>query len=125
MAQVVGIGGVFFKSRDPQALAEWYGKTLGLKIESWGGVVLPLRDPKHAPKGAGQVWSPFRQDTDYFAPSGREYMINFEVDDLDAMLTRLIEKGVTILGRDDNDQSGKFAWFLDPEGTKIELWQPK
>lgn len=125
MTRVVGIGGVFLKSRDSETLAKWYGETLGLKIEPWGGVCFPLRERKDAPKGAMQVWSLFRQDTDYFAPSTREVMVNFEVDDLDAMLARLTEKGVTILGRDDSDPNGSFAWFLDPEGTKVELWQPK
>jgi predicted enzyme related to lactoylglutathione lyase len=124
MGRVVGIGGVFFKSKDPKALAAWYRDVLGLEIAEWGGAVLPLRDRAAAPKGAVQVWSPFKHDTDYFAPSTREYMVNFEVDDLDAMCARLKVKGVAILKRDDSDPSGRFAWIVDPEGTKIELWQP-
>ncbi len=126
MGHVVGIGGVFFKSKDPKALAAWYRDVLGLEIADWGGAILPLRDRAAAPKGAVQVWSPFKQDTDYFAPSSREFMINFEVDNLDAILARAKEKGVAILKRDDDsDPSGSFAWLLDPDGTKIELWQPK
>jgi catechol 2,3-dioxygenase-like lactoylglutathione lyase family enzyme len=124
MGRVVGIGGVFFKSKDPKALAAWYRDVLGLEIAEWGGAIFPLRDSKNAPKGAVQVWSPFKHDTDYFAPSTREFMVNFEVDDLDAMCTRLKAKGITPLKREDNDPSGRFAWILDPEGTKIELWQP-
>jgi catechol 2,3-dioxygenase-like lactoylglutathione lyase family enzyme len=126
MGRVVGIGGVFFKSKDPKALAAWYRDVLGLEISDWGGAILPLRDRAQAPKGAVQVWSPFKQDTDYFAPSTREYMINFEVDDLDAMCARLKTKSIAVLKRDDDsDPSGRFAWIMDPDGTKIELWQPK
>ncbi len=125
MGRIVGIGGVFFKSSDPKALAKWYRETLGLEVADWGGAIFPLRDSKNAPKGAVQVWSPFKHDTDYFAPSSREFMINFEVDDLDAMCARLKAKGVEILKREDNDPNGRFAWIVDPDGTKIELWQPK
>jgi catechol 2,3-dioxygenase-like lactoylglutathione lyase family enzyme len=125
MGRVVGIGGVFFKSKDPKALARWYTDVLGLEIAEWGGAILPVRERGTAPKGAVQVWSPFKQDTDYFAPSTREFMIDFEVDDLDAMCARLKAKGVTILKRVDNDPNGRFAWIVDPDGTKIELWQPK
>ena len=125
MASVVGIGGVFFKSKDPKALAAWYRDKLGIEIADWGGAIFPLRDPKAAPKHAVQVWGPFKQDTDYFGPSKREYMINFEVDNLDAMIAQLKAKGVAVLKRDDSDPNGRFAWILDPDGTKIELWQPK
>jgi catechol 2,3-dioxygenase-like lactoylglutathione lyase family enzyme len=125
MARVVGIGGVFFKSENPKALARWYADVLGLQITEWGGVIFPLRDLAAAPKGAVQVWSPFAQDTDYFSPSKREYMIDFEVDDLEAICARLKAKGVAILKREDSDPNGRFAWVLDPDGTKVELWQPK
>ena len=125
MGRIVGIGGIFFKSKDPKALAVWYRDMLGLEIAEWGGAMLPLRDRSAAPKGAVQVWSPFKHDTDYFAPSTREFMVNFEVDDLDALCARLKAKGVEILKRDESDPSGSFAWIVDPDGTKIELWQPK
>ncbi|MGQ0741403.1 MAG: VOC family protein [Alphaproteobacteria bacterium] len=125
MARVVEIGGVFFRSRDPKALAAWYGDTLGFEVQEWGGVVFPLRERSEAPKGACQVWSTFAHDTNYFDPGTREFMINFEVDDLDAVVARLEGKGVKVAGHDDNEASGKFAWFVDPEGTKVELWQPK
>ena len=125
MGRVVGIGGVFFKSKDPKALAAWYREKLGFEVTDWGGVTFPMRDRAAAPKGAVQVWSPFKHDTDYFAPGTREFMINFEVDDLDAICARLKDKGVAVLKRDDSDPSGHFAWIMDPDGTKIELWQPK
>ena len=117
---ITGIGGIFFKSRDPKALAQWYKDVLGLPVESWGGAALPTGQPGHPPV---VVWNAFPQDTPYFAP--RDYMINFAVDDMDAFLARLKEKGVAILSRDDSDPHGSFAWITDPDGTKIELWAPK
>jgi len=119
--RVTGVGGVFFKSRDPKALAAWYKDVLGLPIEAWGGAALPYDQPGHPPV---LVFSPFPADSTYFAPSEREFMLNFAVDDLDAFLTRLAAKGVAIQRRED-DANGRFAWILDPEGVKIELWEPK
>ena len=119
---VTGIGGVFVKSKDPKALAAWYKEVLGVPIESWGGAALRYDAPGHPPAAA---WSAFSQTGAYMAPSTREFMINFAVDDMDAVAARLQAKGVAILKRDDTDRSGRFAWILDPDGTKIELWQPK
>jgi predicted enzyme related to lactoylglutathione lyase len=120
MAKITGLGGIFFKARDPKALSAWYRDVLGLAVEDWGGAMLRYDAPGH-PEVA--VWNPFSADTKYFAPSSREYMINFAVDDLDGVVARIEAKGVAILGRDDSDPNGRFAWVLDPEGTKIELWQ--
>jgi catechol 2,3-dioxygenase-like lactoylglutathione lyase family enzyme len=117
---VTGIGGVFIKSDNPKALADWYRDVLGLNVESWGGAKLAYDAPGHP---AVTVWSPFPASTNYMAPSTREFMINFAVDDLDAIVARLESKGVTVLRRDDTDPNGKFAWILDPDGTKVELWQ--
>jgi catechol 2,3-dioxygenase-like lactoylglutathione lyase family enzyme len=119
---ITGVGGVFFKSKDPKALAAWYRDVLGLKVEAWGGAALRYDAPGHPPVVA---WSPFRESTTYMTPSTREFMIDFAVDDLDAILARLASKGVTVIKRDDSDPNGKFAWILDPDGTKIELWQAK
>ena len=119
---VTGIGGVFVKSQNPKALADWYRDVLGLSVESWGGAALPYDAPGHPPV---VVWSAFAESSDYMAPSKRELMINFAVDDMDAMIVRLKAKGVSILRQDDSDPHGRFAWILDPDGTKIELWQPK
>jgi predicted enzyme related to lactoylglutathione lyase len=118
---ITGVGGVFIKSPDPKALAAWYRDVLGLKIEAWGGALLPYDAPGHPPQ---MVWSPFKTTTTYMEPSKREFMIDFAVDDLDAILARLAAKGVPVLKRDE-DPTGRFAWILDPDGTKIELWQPK
>ena len=120
--RVTGVGGVFFKSGDPEALRAWYRDVLGLTIEAWGGAMLAYDAPGHPPM---VVWSPFPTSSDQMAPSKREFMVNFAVDDLDAILARAASKGVTVLGRDDTDPHGKFAWLLDPDGTKLELWQAK
>jgi predicted enzyme related to lactoylglutathione lyase len=122
VGHVTGIGGVFVKSKDPKALSAWYRDVLGLKIESWGGAMMASDAPGH-PRVV--TWSPFSQHSDYMAPSTRELMIDFAVDDMDAIVARLTSKGVPILRRDDSDPHGRFAWILDPDGTKIELWQPK
>lgn len=119
---ITGIGGVFFKSKDPKALAAWYRDVLGLKLEPWGGAMLSYTAPGHPPVA---IWSAFPLESDYMAPSTREFMVDFAVDDLDAFVARLVDRGVMILKRDDKDPNGKFAWIIDPDGTKIELWQPK
>lgn len=119
--RITGVGGIFFKSKDPKALAAWYRDVLGITLEPWGGAALRTDAPGHPPV---VVWNAFPQNSEYFAPSTQPYMVNFAVDDLDAFLARLKKKGVAVLKRDDTDPSGKFAWILDPEGTKIELWQP-
>jgi catechol 2,3-dioxygenase-like lactoylglutathione lyase family enzyme len=121
MGRITGIGGVFFKSKNPTALAAWYRDVMGLKIEDWGGAAIPLDSPDHPPV---IVWSAFDSATEYMAPSTREFMVNFAVDDLGAFIAQLESKGVKILKRTDDDPSGRFAWLLDPDGTKIELWEP-
>lgn len=119
--RITGVGGIFFKSKDPKALAAWYRDVLGIPLEPWGGALLRYDTPGHPPV---LVWNAFSEDTGYFAPSTQTYMVNFAVDDLDAVVARLEKKGVKILGREDQDSNGRFAWILDPEGTKIELWEP-
>jgi catechol 2,3-dioxygenase-like lactoylglutathione lyase family enzyme len=119
---VTGIGGVFFKAKDPKALAAWYRDALGLPLEAWGGAMLRYDAPKHP---TVLTWSAFPATTSYFAPSSGDFMINYAVDDMDAIAARLHAKGVEILKRDNSDPNGRFAWLLDPEGNKIELWEPK
>ncbi len=119
--RITGIGGIFFKSKDPKALAAWYRDVLGLHIEDWGGAMLPTDAPGHPPV---TVWTAFPETTDKMAPSTRDFMLNFGVDDLDAFLAKLAAKGVTVLKQEDTGPYGKFAWILDPDGTKLELWQP-
>ena len=122
MARITGVGGIFFKSRDPKALTAWYRDVLGIAIEDWGGAMLPY-DAEGHPEFV--VWNAFEEKTGHFAPSERPFMINYAVDDLDGFLAQLRSKGVEPLRRDDSDPFGRFAWVLDPDGTKIELWEPK
>jgi predicted enzyme related to lactoylglutathione lyase len=117
---VTGIGGIFVTSKDPKALAKWYKEVLGITIEAWGGAMLRYDAPGHPPMA---LWNAMPENSDEIAPSHRDFMVNFAVDDLDAFVARLETKGVTILKRE-GDKTGKFAWILDPDGTKIELWQP-
>ena len=100
----------------------WYRDVLGLPLQPWGGAALRYDAPGHPPAAA---WSAFAASTAYFAPSTSAFMIDYAVDDLDAILARLHAKGVEPLKRTDDDASGKFAWILDPEGNKVELWEPK
>lgn len=123
MAKVLGIGGVFFKSADPQALADWYKKVLGFPVEGWPGAIFPLGD--NTGRDAFAVWSPFKADTRYFEPSTKDFMVNFRVDDIDGLVEAIEANGGTIIKRDDQDGNGRFAWVMDPEGNNIELWEPK
>ena len=119
MAQVTGLGGVFYKVADPEKTRAWYRDVLGIGGE-WGGM-FPFS--KDAADGFSLL-SPFKSDSDYFAPSQASFMVNLRVDDLDGIIADLEAKGVEILGRQDEDY-GLFAWILDPNGIKIELWQQK
>ena len=119
---ITGIGGVFIKAKDPKALKAWYRDALGLPLQAWGGAALRYDAPQHPPAAA---WTAFAASSSYFAPSTAPFMINYAVDDLDAILARLHAMGVEPLKRTDDDPSGKFAWVLDPEGNKVELWEPK
>lgn len=118
---ITGVGGLFFKAKDPKALAAWYRDVLGLPLQNWGGAALRYDAPQHPP---ALIWNVLPAATNYLAPSTSGFMINYAVDDMDAFIARLSAKGVTPLRRTD-DASGRFAWILDPEGNKIELWQPK
>ena len=120
--RITGVGGIFFRSKDRKALMAWYRDVLGLKVEDWGGVVMSYDAPKHPP---AVTVTAFTETSAMMAPSRREFMINFAVDDLDAFIARIKAKGVAVLKRDDSDPYGRFAWILDPDGTKIELYEPK
>ncbi len=119
--RVTGIGGVFFKSQNPKELVAWYGKHLGLKTDQYGSTFW-WKDKEG--NDCCTQWSPFAADTTYFNPSEKPFMQNFRVQDLDGLLVKLAADGVTIIGQPEAFDYGKFAWILDPEGNKIELWQP-
>ncbi|WP_288016656.1 VOC family protein [Blastomonas sp.] len=123
MARVLGIGGLFFKSADTAATCAWYRRVLGLEFAEWGGVVF-TPDAAAAHPGAGTVFSPFSADTDYFSPSEKDFMFNLMVDDLDAMLVRCAAEGVQPAKLFPPAPNGRFAHIMDPDGRKIELWQP-
>ncbi len=124
MKRVTGIGGIFFKARDPAALGAWYRKHLGLAVEDWGGVAFRWAGEDN-PSGTGRtIWSPFAADSSYFAPSEAGFMVNFRVHDLHDLLTALREEGCEVTGEPQESEYGKFGWVIDPEGNKIELWQP-
>ena len=125
MAKITGIGGVFFKSKgDNKALAEWYQKNLGLPLEPWGGAALKWPDDHATDKGV-TAWHVAKGDTKWFAPSDASFMINYRVDNLDEMLTSLRAAGVEVVGGPESHENGKFAWVIDPDGNKVELWEPK
>lgn len=121
MARVLGIGGVFFKCRDRDALGAWYRKHLGLPVNDRGGVEFDLGA---LPPGAYCVWGPFDESTTYFAPSDRPFMLNLIVDDLEGALSQVAGAGATVVGEIEEYEYGRFGWFVDPEGNKIELWEP-
>lgn len=123
MKRVTGIGGVFFKAKDPKTLGEWYRKHLGMNVEQWGGVTFRWADDSSHATGA-TIWNAFKDDTTYFAPSASSFMINYRVDDLDALLAKLREEGCDVVGTAEESEYGKFGWVIDPEGNKVELWQP-
>ena len=117
MAKVTGLGGIFYKVADPDVTRAWYQENLGVGGE-WGAM-FPFKED-HAE--GFSLFSPFKADSDYFAPSGKEFMVNLRVDSLDDMVADLEAKGIEILGRQDEDY-GRFAWVMDPDGVKIELWE--
>lgn len=122
MKRVTGIGGIFFKSKDPKALGEWYKTHLGLDVADWGGAAFRWGGAD-SPSGT-TIWSPFKADTSYFAPSEASFMINYRVEDLHALLAVLRAEGCNVVDKVDESEYGKFGWVIDPDGNKIELWQP-
>jgi catechol 2,3-dioxygenase-like lactoylglutathione lyase family enzyme len=128
MQRVDGIGGVFFKARDPDALRAWYRQHLGLDIQEWGGLAFPPTTAPAAgeavPLSAHTTWCIFPGDTNYFGPGGAPFMINYRVADLDTLLALLRAEGCEVDDKTDASEYGKFGWVTDPEGNRIELWQP-
>ena len=124
MAKVTGIGGVFFKSTgDSAALAAWYQKHLGKPLEDWGGAISRWPDDKAEDRGL-TVWNPAGKDSKWFSPSNSSFMINYRVDNLVELLKQLRAGGVEVLKGPESAENGKFAWIMDPDGNKVELWEP-
>ena len=123
MPKVIGIGGLFFKSKNPDATNAWYASVLGIPVEPWGIIFTPEAAAAHP--GSATIFSAFKADTDYFAPSDKEFMFNLMVDDLDGILAGCAEHGVEPVKTFPDEANGRFAHIMDPEGRKIELWEPK
>jgi predicted enzyme related to lactoylglutathione lyase len=122
MKRVTGIGGIFFKAKDPKALGAWYRDHLGLEVSEWGGAVFQWGG--EGSEAGMTIWSPFAQDSDKMKPSPASFMLNFRVADLDALLAALRAEGCEVIDNDEPSEYGKFAWVMDPEGNKVELWEP-
>lgn len=121
--KILGIGGIFFKSADPAQTREWYGKHLGI-MDKGEGAILPWRDAADPQTERMTVWSVFPATTKYLDPSTASFMVNYIVDDMDALLERLAKEGVKIDPKRQDESYGRFAWIYDPDGNKVELWQP-
>jgi predicted enzyme related to lactoylglutathione lyase len=124
MKRVTGIGGIFIKSRDPQRLRDWYRRHLGIDFEEWGGYAFPWKSADN-PEGVGTtVWSVFEATSNYFEPSQSQVMVNYRVADLHALVVALRTEGCQVMDKIDESEYGKFGWVVDPDGNKIELWEP-
>lgn len=119
--RVTGLGGFFFKTKNPDKVKEWYGKHLGLPVDQYG-CTFWWKDKEG--NDCSTQWSPFKEDTKYFQPSEKQFMMNFRVENLHELLKTLKEEGVKVVGEIEEYDYGKFGWILDPEGNKVELWEP-
>lgn len=120
MTRVTGIGGIFIKAKDPKRLQEWYRVHLGIPVQSWGGAAFDWKDQ---PEGS-TAWNISPLDSKYFAPSSSPFMVNYRVADLHQLLKELRAEGCEVVGGPEDSEYGKFGWVMDPEGNKIELWEP-
>lgn len=123
MKKVTGIGGIFFKSSDPARIKDWYHQNLGLVVDAYGSP-FEFRNANNPDQINYLQWSPFKDDTQYFEPSKKEFMINYRVADLEALVVELKKEGVTLCDEIESFDYGKFVHIMDPDGNKIELWEP-
>ncbi|MGH8852858.1 MAG: VOC family protein [Telluria sp.] len=123
MKRVTGIGGIFFKAKDPVALRAWYKAHLGIDVLEWGGAAFTWTDEAGKPTGGTTIWSVSPGGDEHFG-AGNSFMINYRVHDVDALLQALRDEGCQVLEKTDDSEYGKFGWVIDPEGNKVELWQP-
>lgn len=124
MKRVTGIGGIFFKAKEPKSLQAWYKTHLGIDVQPWGGAAFDWTDDEGKPTPGTTAWNIASTDSDQFAPSTATFMINYRVADLHALVKALREEGCNVLDKIDDSEYGKFGWVIDPEGNKVELWQP-
>lgn len=123
-ARVLGIGGVFFRSPDPERLGRWYAEHLGFAVEAWGDTRGTSFAPETMPANGFTVWSAFKRDTEYFGPSGQSFMLNLVVEDLGAALASVRAGGAEVADDIEEQDYGRFGWFTDPDGHRVELWEP-
>ena len=124
MKRVTGIGGVFIKARDPDALRAWYQRHLGLDVQDWGGVAFRWHEPGRPNENGSTVWSVMPESSEYFAPSKAPFMVNYRVEDLHALRAALKREGCDVDDKVEESEYGKFGWVMDPEGNRVELWEP-
>jgi len=124
MKRVTGIGGIFFKSKNAEVLQAWYKKHLGIDVQDWGGTIFNWADSDGKPTGGTTIWSVAPEDGEQFSQSNSSFMINYRVEDLHALITALRTEGCNVLDNIDESEFGKFGWVIDPDGNKVELWQP-
>lgn len=124
MKRVTGIGGIFIKARDPKALQAWYKRHLGIDVQAWGGTAFRWTDAEGRPVAGTTVWSIGSAEGDAAATGAAPFVVNYRVADVRALLEALREEGCTVLDRFDDSEFGRFGWVIDPEGNKVELWEP-
>jgi predicted enzyme related to lactoylglutathione lyase len=124
MKRVTGIGGIMFKAKDAPALQAWYKRHLGIDVQAWGGTAFSWADADGKPTGGTTIWSVGPDTGDQFAPSKASFMVNYRVADVRALVAALKAEGCNVLDKIDDSEYGKFAWVIDPEGNKVELWEP-
>lgn len=124
MQRVTGIGGIFFYAKDPAALRAWYQRHLGIDVQVWGGAVFNWADASGQPAAGSTVWNIADPKQAYFAPGTAPFMVNYRVADVHALVAALRSEGCQVMEKVDESEYGKFAWVIDPEGNKIELWEP-
>ena len=124
MKRVVGIGGIFIKSKDPETLKAWYKTHLGMDIQDWGGMAFQWSTPENPSTNGTTVWSVFEDSSQYFAPSEAKFMINYFVEDLHSVLDALRAEGCDVDTKTEESELGKFGWVMDPDGNRVELWEP-
>lgn len=124
MKRVTGIGGIFFNAREPATLRAWYRTHLGIDVQPWGGAAFDWTDADGKPTGGTTAWTIGDAAKSQFAPSTASFMVNYRVADLHALVAALKAEGCNVLDKIDESEYGKFGWVIDPEGNKVELWEP-
>lgn len=124
MKRVTGIGGIFFKAKDAAALQAWYKQHLGIDVQSWGGTAFTWTDDEGKPYAGSTIWNVAPSTSQYYEPGTATFMINYRVHDLHALIAALREEGCNVLDKIEESEYGKFGWVIDPEGNKVELWEP-